>query len=498
MKFLRHIGLVSSLAIGGVVGGLMAPLSSEANTTVTFQVDSGAVATVLNVAPGAASTCTVPAGYSACYALPTGGTYTGSNSRSYTIMGYSGSVPRLLVTDTGGMDNLTFTTVEFAPSVTTGWGSNTANCGACTPTTSNAYGENHDLHVVITHTFDQAANVKTIASDTATSYKFALRASGMFKGNPTGYSTPTPVTGSGDFVEFTGDGIFGSTTATTPLLSPFPTRNSDGYGDWPACDITNSKLNFAPSPPAANPTSTPRTPSSDVNYCPLRKTTAGTSAPTSSFSSNPALEQVNVTNNPYPSYFCDNSIPVPPGTATSSGSATCKPTVILRLNTKMYGPDSWVFSSSGSAAGGSCNLHPPGPPVSTPAVPCQKKANKNGVEAQIATFNLNLNATDMVDFGNENAENTGSCVGAACFPVPGSVGSHTFNGHDYIVIELPTVGMSWSDARTDAVKLGPGWDLATITSEGEQAIINSLLPNPADLAEHSTVLDWRGTTKLRR
>jgi len=395
---------MSSLLFVGVLGGLTAPPSSEAvNTTVTFQVDSGSVATVLDVASGEASTCTVPSGYSRCYALPTGGTFTGSNSRSYTIVGYgSGVLPRLLVTDTSDLDNLTLTTVEFKPEATTGWGSAAANIGTG-QSPPNDYGERHTLTVVITHRFDQTPNVRTV--NDASRYSFALRASGMFKGNPTNYAAITGATGSGDFVKFEGVGKFGSGNEETTLLSPFPTSNSDGLGAWPACDTANSKLNAG------------RTPSSDVNYCPLRRTIATTAAPTSSFSSNPALEQVST----YPNYFCDNSIPVPPGTGTSAGaSARCTPTVILTLTATLNGPDSWVLSSSGDLGGGSgCNLIPPGPPLSTPARPCQsngqgKKKSETQINTAIGGYFIKQDTFDIQAFGNEGAEPTAACVTCNC------------------------------------------------------------------------------------
>jgi len=52
------------------------------------------------------------------------------------------------------------------------------------------------------------------------------------------------------------------------------------------------------------------------------------------------------------------------------------------------------------------------------------------------------------------------------------------NGHIYQLI----VGnqISWADARAGAQSLGPGWDLATITSASEQTFINNnLLPSPS-------------------
>ena len=135
MRHLRRIGLMPSLLFVGVLGGLMAPLPADAGTpTLTLQVDNGAITNV------PLSSCTVPSGYSACFALQTGGTFSGTGpagiSRSFTIKNYLGAVPRLLVTDSNGsgLDNITFTTVEFAPAGTppVTWGSVAANTGCPT------------------------------------------------------------------------------------------------------------------------------------------------------------------------------------------------------------------------------------------------------------------------------------------------------------------------------------------------------------------------------
>ena len=92
MRYLRWVGLVSSLVIGGVLGGLMAPLPSEAAPTLTLQVDSG---TPVNILGG---TVTCPTGFTSCFAV--GGTATGGNpSRSYTVSAAPGLSPRLNLTD---------------------------------------------------------------------------------------------------------------------------------------------------------------------------------------------------------------------------------------------------------------------------------------------------------------------------------------------------------------------------------------------------------------
>jgi hypothetical protein len=47
MKYLRRVGFVSCLLIVGVLGGLLAPHSSEAVPTVTLKVDSGNASSIL-------------------------------------------------------------------------------------------------------------------------------------------------------------------------------------------------------------------------------------------------------------------------------------------------------------------------------------------------------------------------------------------------------------------------------------------------------------------
>jgi len=57
--------------------------------------------------------------------------------------------------------------------------------------------------------------------------------------------------------------------------------------------------------------------------------------------------------------------------------------------------------------------------------------------------------------------------------ITGYANAALFNGHDYQVIAASEI--SWTNAQTAAQSLGPGWDLATITSAGEESFIESLL-----------------------
>ena len=62
------------------------------------------------------------------------------------------------------------------------------------------------------------------------------------------------------------------------------------------------------------------------------------------------------------------------------------------------------------------------------------------------------------------------------------------NGHQYEVILATNI--SWTDARNAALALGPGWDLASITSQPEQDFIIPLLPASPFTREHV----WLGGT----
>ena len=72
----------------------------------------------------------------------------------------------------------------------------------------------------------------------------------------------------------------------------------------------------------------------------------------------------------------------------------------------------------------------------------------------------------------------GGSSGASAVPIEWTVGSGG-NGHFYEIVFAAQV--SWSDARTNALAMGPGWDLASITSQAEQDFIISILPaSPSD------------------
>jgi hypothetical protein len=62
------------------------------------------------------------------------------------------------------------------------------------------------------------------------------------------------------------------------------------------------------------------------------------------------------------------------------------------------------------------------------------------------------------------------------------------NGHEYQV--FASEGVTWTNARVAAQALGAGWDLASVTSAGENAFVVALLPG--GLADRSHF--WIGGT----
>src|SRR5438094_173400 len=144
MGDLRWVGLVSGLLFVGVLGGLMAPLPSEAvvpaTTSVTLQVDGGTPISILSPT-NTSSTCTTAEGtgtgglgYTACYAIRTDGlaVATGTNGRQFKVLNAPNATARLRVADKVGQDKFSLIGVQFVP-VATNWG----NVGTTTPAFAN-------------------------------------------------------------------------------------------------------------------------------------------------------------------------------------------------------------------------------------------------------------------------------------------------------------------------------------------------------------------------
>lgn len=194
MRSLRGVGVLFSLLIVGVLGGLMAPLSSEAATaTLTLQLDNG---TPVNILTGSTATC--PTGYNKCYTVTSTPVAFGNNSKGYKVIAAPNTAitaPKLFVNDIASQDALKLTAVSFVPNSTASW-----------PNT-----ESHVLKIVMTNTFDAAPNG-------AGNYVFALRTGGYLQAG----GTVTPIYTQYDWLRFEGTGTFSPTLENVPLLNVAP------------------------------------------------------------------------------------------------------------------------------------------------------------------------------------------------------------------------------------------------------------------------------------
>jgi hypothetical protein len=110
MRSLRWVGLVFSLLIVGVLGGLMAPLSSEAGTPPTIKFTADGASTTITITKQA----TCPFTGFICYKIPPG-TYRGWNFTDID----STNTAKLAVQDTNGLsgnlDQFRFDGVRISP-----------------------------------------------------------------------------------------------------------------------------------------------------------------------------------------------------------------------------------------------------------------------------------------------------------------------------------------------------------------------------------------------
>ena len=302
MRYLRWMGLMSSLLIVGVLGGLLAPLASEAGTpTVKLKVDGGTETSILITSPSSCSSAEASLGYTACYGINTNLTVAGLNApggtnRSYNVRNAPGATARLRVADTNGQNKLSLIGVQFIPAPLAGqtvanWGSATAN-----------HSETHTLLIRLTQTFDSAANV-----DNKGTHVFAMRAGGEFRAGPTTANAcagqPGTVGGAcntiGDRVTFPGTGTFSPTLVNRNILRP--------------SGANSQTLSFTVAGPTAGV----------VSFNGLTNTTMG---------------QVNPT---YPSFVCDLN-----GGALETGNV-CKPSITETMTVTLKGPDSFVLVNGG-------------------------------------------------------------------------------------------------------------------------------------------------------
>jgi hypothetical protein len=208
MRYLRWVGLVPSLLIGGLI---VAPVHSEA-ASITIQSGTGSPVVYggsVSIPVATTSSCSseeTTAGYTRCFAL-TPGTYAG-----VTVANAPSATAKVLVADTTGaggkLDLLTLSGVKFTPGV------------------------NKTVKVNLTHTLNTAPNP-------AGTYSYALRLGGYFSAGDGSNLN--------NFVKLSGVGNFGGTQTAVAIGNPV----SATVGS-PATATTSFSLQQSPTYPSSS------------------------------------------------------------------------------------------------------------------------------------------------------------------------------------------------------------------------------------------------------
>jgi hypothetical protein len=460
MKYLQQVGLVSTLLTGGVLGGLIAPLPSDAAPpstapTVSVQMDTGTPLVLTTTLSTCLSGDISPGGYNYCYAVPVNQTV-GTSPKQFQIQ--ANGTPRVRVADKNGMDKMSLIGVKFVP--VGSW--------------SNS--ESHTLTITVSGTLDATTDPTgadpnaTINATNAGIYKYALRSAGEFNANSGSDSVNNSIV-------LTGTGTFSTTNTDKPILSTSNPAERKGTKNL-------TPLNFTIKGPAAT---------ADINWAGLSNTDMGQVDPY------------------YPEFDCRRDY------GANQNTAACRPTITQTLVATIIGMDTLkVLSGPLDMFGVLCTetfgvqstkqikflttvnkfLKWIVPYIQYPA----KKAKIQELIIKIDAILVAANApiSDLSCPGEKvltfqlalEAGIDGSII-ASDTSVPGIPAAP----HDYLVVDTGNTPMTWVQANNAANSLesSPGvcWHLATITSAAEQAIINGLLP-PSSVFAGTTQDYWIG------
>lgn len=488
MKYLRWIGLIPSLLIVGAIGELLAPLPSHA---LTVKIDGATV----QISTTAAA-CT--SGYNLCAFIPPG------RYGNWTVGDVSATNrARIMIGDNStanSLDLLKLTGITFTPVLTTG-----------TKTTT----------VVVTHTYNAGGG------NPQGNYSWGYGMSGYFDPpGPTGLDENVvgnrlKQIGTGNFAGVSvtlGSGIDTGALATpsTKNLSGSISRTSAATVVRPNCNtgsgrcapaITQTftitvvgadKLVMTDSVIAAGGTCQdvqqvipippglykqmlqldPKAPN-DVNKLSEWLATKGQSLKIKQ-GLKAQLHRLRKTTGPgtCPEVLArvdevvDEDVQAELVTAQAAGAvpATSGSTITITKNTNQATSETFTFNISREGSSSTETIAMDDQTSQSFAVAVEPGIAYNITEHSLAGWSLTNSSCD-------DESPTTAVVVEVGGNVTCTFNNKKFSSDDYRVISSP--GLTWDQARTAAQALGPGWDLATITSAEEQQFINGLLPAPA-------------------
>ena len=442
-EWVQRIRLITLLSVTGALGGLMTPLPSEALTpTLTVKVDGGTATSIVITTNSTCNPTEVTLGFTHCYALNTSATVAGSGApvnRSYNVRNAPNATARLRLADKAGQDAFSISGVQFIPALAN-WGSASANTN-----------EQHVLTITMGAKFDSTTN-----TNNGGTYAWGIRAGGELRAGPSPVTAPTACAGFtttgacntvGDVINFPGKGTFSPTLQNVSIVNP-----------------AGATANTVPLRLAiAGPTSSP------VSFDGKTEQTLGQVSPS------------------YPKFTCDAD-------GVNTGVNVCKPTITQTMTVTLKGPDTLVLVNGGDGMGANCAV----------GIGAEQQRQLDHL-AKLVKFlqwlekqrpdNQKLSAfIDKLEafLATATRTNDPECPGASvvdlffaiegaqdqiAFFTDGAVPVEPAPLHYYAVINAP--GLTWEQARDAAKGIRTDCDLATITSPGEQAIINGLLPDPS-------------------
>jgi hypothetical protein len=221
MKYLRQIGLLSSLAIGGVLGGLLAPLPADALNSIQPTVTIDGVSISMTRIANVNNACPGDTAYNSCWSI-TPGTYGG-----WTVGDYSATnKARVIINDSsasGSRDSMKMTGITFTK-------------------TGGQLGVTYVTHAIITHNFNEGGG--NISGD----YLWALAQGGQFdppsNENVIGNRLKLTGTGSGPGIGSFPLGVLDTgtfTTSTTNNLVGYVTKSKAASVVKPACNTGSGR-----------------------------------------------------------------------------------------------------------------------------------------------------------------------------------------------------------------------------------------------------------------